>query len=127
MDRKDIIIEEVCKFYGVSYEMIRNKSRVKPLPMIRQTIAFYLRTSTYLSLVKCAELIGYENHASVIYAFNQIKDGIKYYPDYAKEIKNLTFKINAQIGLNESDEPVLIAEYKDCKAYKHPFKGFLQK
>ncbi|MDD4515678.1 helix-turn-helix domain-containing protein [Massilibacteroides sp.] len=126
MDRKDIIIEEICKFYGIEKKMISNKSRVKPLPLIRQTIAYFLRQKTMLSLMKCAEAIHYDNHASVCYAVNEVKNGMKYYSDYANEIKQLNLKIDVVIGLNESYEPILIEKTNNYNVYLHKFKGLLQ-
>lgn len=72
----DLILEKVCKYFGVEQDDIFTKSRKQSIVQVRQ-IAMYLALKyTSLSSARIGVLIGKRNHATVLHSCNIVKDRI---------------------------------------------------
>lgn len=60
----DKIIQTVCRKWRVLYSDVVGNCRKQPLPLIRMTIAYFLRQYTTLSLTQIGNLV-HRNHSTV--------------------------------------------------------------
>ena len=70
-DKAEIIIEEVCRFYGTTFEKINVKARDRELVEPRQVIMYFMKQHTGFSLKTIAGYFG-KDHATVLHALRTI-------------------------------------------------------
>lgn len=68
------IIDTVCQETGVSFEKVRNKTRIREVVVTRQLIAFFCRKNSGLSCKSIGEMLGGRDHTTVLHACNTIQD-----------------------------------------------------
>jgi len=78
--------------FGVSYKIIRNESRVQPLPLIRAIISMYLRTEG-LTFQKIGDAMN-RNHGTIIHHCEQ-HNGNLTDRDYLASWEAFNLRINA--------------------------------
>ncbi|MDR1826185.1 MAG: AAA family ATPase [Rickettsiales bacterium] len=66
-------VKNMCVKLGVSFDSLNSEIRTRPLVLARQKIMAALKMSTDLTLSEIGRLVGGRNHASVLYALNQIE------------------------------------------------------
>jgi len=91
----DRIIDEVARTYGVTAEDIRGQRRSGQISTARQ-VAMYVREITGMTQLKIGQEFGGRDHATVVYALQQVTKAIKTDPrkketieDIIKNIRNL--------------------------------------
>ena len=85
----NMIIETVCKYFGIAVEEMMGKSRAKPIAHPRQIAMYLARSHTSLSFPDL-ERIFERDHTTVLYAVRKIKDGLANKDSYLEmDIKRL--------------------------------------
>ena len=92
----DVIIREVCKFYGIEENALRGQSRVKDTATARQVAMFLIRSQTTLSLNDIGREFGNRDHTTVLHAINRVEERMKNDADLTEIIKDIKANINAQ-------------------------------
>lgn len=88
------IIDKVCDYFNISYEMMVLRVRRKNTIMARQWAVHFLRMNTKLTLLEIAALLGYPEHSSVIHCSDTIREQINAkHPNRYKEDYKLLVKI----------------------------------
>jgi hypothetical protein len=92
MKREELIqktIEVFCEENEIPKEMLPSKQRNRRLVDCRRMIWAYLRENTSMTLIELADIVGFENHATVLYHCKQHEDlvskterGRWMYPNY---------------------------------------------
>lgn len=92
----DVIIREVCKFYGIEENALRGQSRVKDTATARQIAMYLIRSQTTLSLNDIGREFGNRDHTTVLHAINRVEERMKNDADLTEIIKDIKANINAQ-------------------------------
>lgn len=92
----DVIIREVCKFYGIEENALRGQSRVKDTATARQVAMFLIRSQTTLSLNDIGREFGNRDHTTVLHAINRVEERMKNDADLTEIIKDIKANINSQ-------------------------------
>ena len=92
----DRIIDEVARTYGVTAEDIRGQRRSGQISTARQVSMYVVREITGMTQLKIGQEFGGRDHATVVYALQQVAKAIKTDPrkketieDIIKNIRNL--------------------------------------
>ena len=92
----DRIIDEVARTYGVTAEDIRGQRRSGQISTARQVAMYVVREITGMTQLKIGQEFGGRDHATVVYALQQVAKAIKTDPrkketieDIIKNIRNL--------------------------------------
>ena len=92
----DRIIDEVARTYGVTAEDIRGQRRSGQISTARQVAMYVVREITSMTQLKIGQEFGGRDHATVVYALQQVTKAIKTDPrkketieDIIKNIRNL--------------------------------------
>lgn len=67
------MVKNMCEKLGVSYDAVCGTGRSRSLVLARQTMMAVLKGATKLSLAEIGRYIGDRDHATVVYAINQIE------------------------------------------------------
>ena len=67
------IVKSMCEKMGISFDEICGNSRTRRLTRARQIMMAALKSATGLSLTEIGNVCGGRDHASVVYALNQIE------------------------------------------------------
>ncbi len=67
------MVKAMCEKLGVSYDAVCGRGRSRALVLARQTMMAVLKGATKLSLAEIGQLVGDRDHATVLYAINQIE------------------------------------------------------
>ncbi len=67
------MVKSMCEKLGVSYEAVCGRGRSRSLVLARQTMMAVLKAATKLSLAEIGQMVGDRDHATVLYAINQIE------------------------------------------------------
>jgi chromosomal replication initiator protein len=92
----DVIIREVCKFYGIEENALRGQSRVKDTAVARQVAMYLIRAQTNLSLNDIGREFGNRDHTTVLHAIKRVEERMKDDADLREIIKDIKANINAQ-------------------------------
>lgn len=87
----DRIIQTVCREWRVLYSDVVGNCRKQPLPLIRMTIAYFLRQYTALSLTQIGSLL-HRKHCTVVYYLKACESEFRFneeFRNFAKKIKEL--------------------------------------
>ena len=71
------IIGEVARTFSVSAEDIRSKKRAAQISMARQVSIYIVREITQMSLSSIGEEFGGRDHATIVYAIQQVEKTMK--------------------------------------------------
>lgn len=93
---KDDIIDEVCKYYSISVNELKGKSKTRNVALARQTAMYLLRRMTSLSLPDIGKLFQDRDHSTVIHSLTKIENLLKVNPDYAATVEEITNNINSR-------------------------------
>ena len=91
----DVIIREVCKFYGIEDNALRGQSRVKDTATARQIAMYLIRSQTTLSLNDIGREFGNRDHTTVLHAINRVEERMKNDADLSEIIKDIKANINS--------------------------------
>lgn len=92
-EKKDIIINEVVKYYNTDFETITKKSRKRELVIVRQICMYMLKKCTKMSLQEIGDAIGMKDHATVLYSIKTINNLIDTDRLFIEKIAVLVFII----------------------------------
>ncbi len=67
------MVRDMCEKLGVSYDAVCGRGRGRGLVLARQIMMTVLKNATKLSLAEIGTLVGGRDHATVLYAINQIE------------------------------------------------------
>ncbi|MBR6287343.1 MAG: chromosomal replication initiator protein DnaA [Bacteroidaceae bacterium] len=96
----DEIVKKVCDFYKVSKEDIATKSRKKNFVQARQVSMYLAQKYTGSSLSVIGKFIGKRDHATVLYACNQVQDRINIDNAFKEDIERITNGLRKEGGTN---------------------------
>ena len=85
----DKIIQTVCRTWRVLYSDVVGNCKKQPLPLIRMTIAYFLRQYTALSLMQIGALL-HRKHCTIVYYIKAYESEFRFNKDFrnfAKSIK----------------------------------------
>ncbi len=71
------MVKSMCEKLGVSYDAVCGRGRSRSLVLARQTMMAVLKSATKLSLAEIGQMVGDRDHATVLYAINQIENAKK--------------------------------------------------
>ena len=91
----DVIIREVCKFYGIEDAALRGQSRVKDTAVARQVAMYLIRSQTNLSLNDIGREFNDRDHTTVLHAIKRIEKQMKDDADLTEIVKDIKANINA--------------------------------
>jgi chromosomal replication initiator protein len=91
----DVIIREVCKFYGIEENALRGQSRVKDTAVARQVAMYLIRAQTNLSLNDVGREFGNRDHTTVLHAIKRVEERMKDDADLREIVKDIKSNINA--------------------------------
>lgn len=72
--RRDFIMEIVSKYFGVSKEVIKSKSRKREIVYPRQVATYLIHVTTTLSWADISTFLGGKEHSNAIYSCEVIKN-----------------------------------------------------
>ena len=71
------IVDKVAKYYQLSTNELKSKSRVANIKNARQVAMYLLHEELSLSTTKIATEVGVKDHSTVIHGINKIKNDLK--------------------------------------------------
>jgi chromosomal replication initiator protein len=89
----DIIKRTVADYYGVSFNDLSAKKRTKALSDPRQVAMYITRELTEYAWSEIGQAFGGRDHATVMHAYDKIKNKMKADPTLETRILNLIQKI----------------------------------
>lgn len=90
----DVIIREVCKFFGIEDDALRGQSRVKNTATARQVAMYLIRSQTNLSLNDIGQEFSGRDHTTALHAIKRIEKQIKDNAELSEIIKDIKANIN---------------------------------
>ena len=93
---RDVIIDEVCKFYNIEPTILRGQGRSKDIVLARQIAMYQIRRMTNLSLDEIGQEFSGRDHSTVIHSIRQIEESIKSDSEKAEIVKDITANINSR-------------------------------
>lgn len=91
----DVIIKEVCKFYGIEESALRGQSRVKDTSLARQIAMYLIRSLTKMSTNEIGREFDNRDHTTVLHALKRIEEKTRADSDLNEIIKDIKANINA--------------------------------
>ncbi|MCE5311975.1 MAG: chromosomal replication initiator protein DnaA [Nitrospiraceae bacterium] len=70
----DLIIKTVCEIFGLKHTELKSRKRTKEVANARQVGMYITKQMTQLSLSEIGRFFGGKDHATVIYACNQVEE-----------------------------------------------------
>ena len=101
LEKADVIIREVCKFFDIPIKTIKQNSLKREVVECRQFCMFYIREKTALSLDRIGKIFN-KDHATVLYSIKNVKNLIKF-NGYDERDAWMRFTVNVAIQLSEYD------------------------
>ena len=83
------VLAAVAAFYGITVEKLSGASREKPLPQIRQFLAYLLYHHCHLSTVEISKLLGGKDRTTILYSLNKSQKLIASSSSYSEEFQSL--------------------------------------
>lgn len=83
------IIGKVCDYYGINVESIQTKSRKHEIVLARQVSMFLAHKHLNLSTSKIGMYVGNRDHATVLHAFNVVKDQMDVDRSFRMDMENI--------------------------------------
>jgi len=92
----EVIIDEVCKFYNITPEVLKGQTRSRDVNLARQIAMYQIRRMTSLSLKEIGKEFDGRDHTTVINSIKRIEELMKKDPEKAEIIKDITANINSR-------------------------------
>lgn len=73
----EILLQEVCRIYGVKKEDVTGMTRTKNIAQARQLVMWILKKKTSLTLQQIGMFVGNRTHSTVIHAVDKIDQDVK--------------------------------------------------
>jgi chromosomal replication initiator protein len=94
----EMIINNVCVFYGVAEAALVGKGRARNIVVPRQVAMYLLREETESSLVEIGQHLGNRDHTTVLYGCDKIADEINADARLRNEVLAIREKLHEQVG-----------------------------
>ncbi len=91
----EAILETVCRYYNVSLEELRSRSRSKNVILPRNVGIYLLRETTNLSLEAIGQIFS-RNHSTVLYSLNSLKQRCKRDPKLSGQLDFLKNRLKSR-------------------------------
>lgn len=85
----DLIVETVCKHYGLEVSAIQTKSRKREVALARQVAMYLSKDNTDYSVARIGKLIGNRDHATVLHAYKTIKEQEEVSRSFHEELEEI--------------------------------------
>lgn len=95
----EVILEGICKFFGVSKDEILSSSRKKHLVLSRQTLIYLLRNFAHKNIKEICTLLKKE-HSTVIYHLKTFEKKLKENRTFKMQIEFLLREISQELSSN---------------------------
>jgi len=92
----EIILEYICKYYGLEESIIRGQQRVREAVSARQIAMYLIRSMTNLSVVDIGKIFENRDHSTVLYSIQQVEKKMKQDPSFAETVKEIKTNINSK-------------------------------
>ena len=92
----EIILEYICKYYGLEESVIRGQQRVREAVSARQIAMYLIRSMTNLSVVDIGKIFDNRDHSTVLYSIQQVEKKMKQDPSFAETVKEIKTNINSK-------------------------------
>ena len=89
------IVSEVAKYYDLTLDEMRSKSRVRHIKDARQVAMYLLSEELSISTNKIAVEVGVKDHSTVMHGIKRIKDNLKLDFDLREQIAKIKGNIYA--------------------------------
>ena len=99
----DLILEGVCKFYGLSKEEILSRSRKKKIVLARQTLVYLMRKLSQKTLKEISEILKKE-HSTVIYHLKTFERKLEENRAFKMQIDLLIKDLSQELPLKSFSE-----------------------
>lgn len=91
--RSEDLMVLVARYYKLSPEVLRGKSRKKNIVLARHVAMFLLRQVMGLSLSEVGQVLGFRDHSTVDHACKKVERLAKMVPALRTEIDNLRLRV----------------------------------
>jgi chromosomal replication initiation ATPase DnaA len=122
--KKDIVIRNVCDYYGVTPEEIKGRSRKKKISDSRQMVIFLLVRDYKLTTSKAGLLVR-RDHATAIHSVKVIEDRITLYKNIKEDLDKIRMKIHGVFcpnGKMGAESIKLLKTHKLCTNCGHSWE-----
>lgn len=65
------IIKEICDFRGVTPEAVKSKSRRRRVCLVRNEVAYWIRSKKKMSMPQIAEILGGRDHTTIYHSLRR--------------------------------------------------------
>lgn len=90
----DDILEQVCRYYGVTPNDVKGKSRKREVVIPRQLSMYLAKKYTNMPISRIGKLIGSRDHSTVLHSIESIEESINSNKTFAKEVKEIEQSLN---------------------------------
>jgi chromosomal replication initiator protein len=98
---EDVIIEEVTKYFKVSLEELKRRSRKREIVEPRQIAMYLLIRNTKLTRKQVANMFNKECHSTVIHAINAVENNM-FYEDTRRKVEDIQKRVDFMM-MNKSE------------------------
>lgn len=91
----DLVIKTVCELFGLKQAEIKSRKRTKEVANARQVGMYVTKQMTQLSLSEIGRFFGGKDHATVIYACNQVEEKRQKDDNLNKIIETITRRLTS--------------------------------
>lgn len=91
-----VIIEEVCRYYGIEEEAIRGQRRTRDTATARQVAMYLMRKMTNLPLLSIGKEFEDRDHTTVLSSIRRVENEIKNSVAFSETIKDISANINSR-------------------------------
>lgn len=91
----DLVIKTVCELFGLKQTEIKSRKRTKEVANARQVGMYVTKQMTQLSLSEIGRFFGGKDHATVIYACNQVEEKRQKDDNLNKIIETITRRLTS--------------------------------
>ena len=93
MPSPDSIINEVCRYYSVSPELLKSKHRHKEILLPRQVASYIMRNHTELSLADIGKHLGGQHYTTIINSIDTVTIKMREDASFANTVKDLEHNV----------------------------------
>ena len=91
-----VIIDYICKYYGIDADVIRGQNRGRDIVNGRQIAMYLIRRMTNLSLTDIGKEFGDRDHTTVLHSLDKVEKQMRTDPAFAEVVKEITTNINSK-------------------------------
>lgn len=85
----DVIIDVVCRYFGINREALLSKSRAKRVAYPRQLAMYLIREMSHRSLVEIGAALGGRDHSTVHHGWRKMSRSLQIEPETRQDVTSL--------------------------------------